>query len=178
MRYVMLLGIFHIHKFEYVATDKPLRCDSGVAQNSITLIIGRAIAGLGGAGVTGGIYTIMAFIVPPARVPTYIGLIGAIFSLANVAGPLLGGVFTGEVTWRWWYVPSCPEFPLLQLLSAHLKVLCNSFYINLLDRDPNLQATDGCGSICIHLLVCTTNHPLIYHLVTSSSAVWVCIRLS
>ena len=75
-----------------------------MAKNSITLILGRAIAGLGGAGVTGGIYVIMAFIVPPPKVPAYIGLVGAVFSVASVAGPPLGGVFTGEVSWRWVYV--------------------------------------------------------------------------
>jgi len=80
----------------------------GVSQNSLTFIVGRAIAGLGGAGVTGGVYTAMAYIVQPAQVPTYIGLIGAVFSVASVAGPPLGGALTGEVSWRWVFYINLP----------------------------------------------------------------------
>ena len=76
----------------------------GVAQNSITLIVGRAIAGLGGAGIASGVYTIIAFTAPPAQRPAFTGILGATYGVASVIGPLLGGVFTSNLSWRWWYV--------------------------------------------------------------------------
>ena len=74
---------------------------SGVAQNSVTLIVGRAIAGCGGAGITAGAYTLIALSAPPKKRPAYTGLVGATYGLAAVVGPLLGGVFAEKVTWRW-----------------------------------------------------------------------------
>lgn len=74
----------------------------GVAQNSTTLIVGRAIAGVGAAGISSGVYTIIAFSAPPHQRPAYTGLLGATYAVASVVGPLLGGAFTSNVTWRWW----------------------------------------------------------------------------
>ncbi|KAJ7073162.1 DHA14-like major facilitator [Mycena amicta] len=80
----------------------------GVAPNSNTLIVGRAIAGLGSAGIFSGALIIVAHTVPLGKRPMYTGLIGAMYGIASVAGPLLGGVFTDKVTWRWCFYINLP----------------------------------------------------------------------
>lgn len=62
----------------------------GVAPNSIALIVGRAIAGLGSAGIFSGALIIIAYSVPLAKRPIYTGLIGGVYGIASVAGPLMG----------------------------------------------------------------------------------------
>jgi MFS family permease len=81
---------------------------SGVAQNGVTLIVGRAIAGYGGAGVAAGAYTLIALSAPPKKRPAYTGLVGATYGVAAVVGPLLGGVFAEKVSWRWAFYVNLP----------------------------------------------------------------------
>jgi MFS family permease len=79
-----------------------------VAQNSVTLIVGRAISGIGAAGISSGSYTILAFSVRPEQRPAMTGLLGASFAVASVAGPLIGGAFTEHSTWRWCFWINLP----------------------------------------------------------------------
>lgn len=79
-----------------------------VARNSVTLIVGRAIAGIGAAGISSGAYTILAFSVRPERRAAMTGAIGASFAVAAVAGPLIGGAFTSHSTWRWCFWINLP----------------------------------------------------------------------
>ncbi|KAM5347709.1 hypothetical protein ACJ41O_007533 [Fusarium nematophilum] len=80
----------------------------GVAPNSVTLIIGRAIAGVGSAGIFAGALTILAYSVPLHRRPIYTGLVSGMWGISSVAGPLLGGLLTDRVSWRWCFYINLP----------------------------------------------------------------------
>lgn len=80
----------------------------GVAPSANALIVGRALAGLGGAGLATGVLTIIAFSAPPEMRPMLIGINGSMYGIASVCGPLLGGVFTHKVTWRWCFYINLP----------------------------------------------------------------------
>lgn len=95
----------------------------GAAPSSAAFIFGRAISGIGSAGMTNGSIIIMMHTVPLAKRPMYQGLIGAVFGVASVIGPLLGGVFTEKLSWRWCFYINLPcgaVVVILLLLFLHL----------------------------------------------------------
>lgn len=73
----------------------------GLSQGMPELIAGRAIQGLGGGGLMILAQAIIADVVPARERGKYMGIMGGVFALASVAGPLLGGYFTESLDWRW-----------------------------------------------------------------------------
>ncbi|KXJ85039.1 major facilitator superfamily domain-containing protein, partial [Microdochium bolleyi] len=78
------------------------------APNSTTLIVGRAVAGLGAAGLFPGSTLILTHSAPLERRPALLGLMTATFGVASVCGPLIGGAFADRVTWRWCFIINVP----------------------------------------------------------------------
>ncbi|KAE8344598.1 hypothetical protein BDV24DRAFT_171614 [Aspergillus arachidicola] len=79
-----------------------------VAPSSTALIVGRAIAGIGGGGVGNGSFLLIAHCVPPRQRPAFIGMMGSMYGIASIAGPLMGGAFTDNISWRWCFYINLP----------------------------------------------------------------------
>ncbi|GAA1445801.1 MDR family MFS transporter [Leifsonia poae] len=81
---------------------------AGLSQSTEMLIFFRVLQGLGAGGLTALVQVAMADIIPPRDRGRYMGLLGAVMAVATVGGPLLGGVITDSVGWRWNFYISVP----------------------------------------------------------------------
>jgi EmrB/QacA subfamily drug resistance transporter len=81
---------------------------AGLSQNMGELIAFRAVQGIGAGGLLVGAQSIIGEIVPPRERGRYTGLIGSVFAVASVAGPLLGGFLVDTLSWRWVFYVNMP----------------------------------------------------------------------
>jgi len=81
---------------------------SGLSHNLVELIAFRAVQGIGAGGLMVGAMAIIGDVVSARQRGKYMGYFGAVFGLTNVAGPLIGGLFTQHLSWRWIFYVNVP----------------------------------------------------------------------
>lgn len=94
---------------------------AGMANSMAWLIACRVFQGLGVGGLTALVQVILADLVSPRERGRYAGYLGAVFGAGTVAGPLLGGLITDTLGWRWCFYVTVPIAVLaLIVLQLHL----------------------------------------------------------
>jgi EmrB/QacA subfamily drug resistance transporter len=122
---------------------------AGLSQSMSELIGFRAMQGVGAGGLMVSAQAIIADIVPPRQRGRYMGLIGSVFAVASVAGPLLGGFFVDQISWRWVFYVNMPVGALAILIvifKLHLHVPAKRHRIDYLGAT---LLTGGVGALIL-----------------------------
>src|SRR5437868_10296520 len=90
----------------------------GIARDMLQLIAFRALAGLGGGGLIVITIAVIGDLIPPRERGRYQGFFGAVFGVATIVGPLIGGFFVDHLSWRWIFYVNLPTGVLALVVIA------------------------------------------------------------
>jgi len=120
----------------------------GASPSSKAFIIGRAISGLGSAGMFSGIMVIMFHTIPLQQRPIFQGFFGATFAIGSVVGPLTGGTLTDKITWRWCFYINLPIGAISIFIGIFILKMSNQ-QLDKLDPGflPKIRQFDPIGNL-------------------------------
>ncbi|KAJ3012972.1 UNVERIFIED_CONTAM: hypothetical protein HDU68_000929 [Siphonaria sp. JEL0065] len=128
----------------------------GTAPTMETLILGRAIAGVGGGGILSCVLIIISDIVSIQERGKFQGMIGACFGLSSVIGPLLGGTFSDNLSWRWCFYINLP----LGVITVTTVVAFLNFPIPEGSISSKINRIDGLGIVTLFATIICVITPL------------------
>ena len=91
---------------------------AGLSQTMLQLVVSRGIQGVGGGGLMAMTFTIVGDIVPPRTRGRYTGYLTGVFATASVLGPLIGGFFVDNLSWRWVFFVNLPVGAVAMVATA------------------------------------------------------------
>ena len=127
----------------------------GVAQNSTVLLIGRGLTGIGRAGILSGVFTILAQIAPASCRTKYSRVLGGVYGLAAATGPVLGGINSDHLSWRWCFFLDLPIGVLAAVIVLVFLRTVNGPISETASRNQRLLELDPFGMLAMLLaMVC------------------------
>jgi EmrB/QacA subfamily drug resistance transporter len=112
----------------------------GMSRTMVELIAFRFVQGIGGGGLMVTVVAAVGDLIPPRERGRYQGLFGAVWGFATLVGPLLGGFFVDQLSWRWIFYVNLP------LGLAALAVIGGAFHLRAIARP---HAIDYAGAVLL-----------------------------
>ncbi len=131
----------------------------GAAQNIDELIGFRALQGLGAGGLIVGALSIIGDIVPPRERGRYQGYLGGVFGVASVIGPLIGGFFVDNLSWRWVFYVNLPVGAVALVVIAAVLQGSTERRSHRIDYEGAVALALGAGLITLGLTWGGTQYP-------------------
>lgn len=131
----------------------------GISQNMGELISFRALQGLGAGGLMVGALAIIGDIVPPRERGRYQGYMGGVFAISSVVGPLLGGFFVDNLSWRWVFYVNLPVGILALVVIAAVLQRSTERHSHRIDVEGAVLLTIGAGALTLGLTWGGTQYP-------------------